>query len=89
MSKNIGGSSIYGHASGGSPLFGQRDPNLFPVWLGWLRELGGDYEPIRDLEEKKPYTGRRDPDKRPRQYELGDKYGINSNGSVIRLEIKP
>jgi hypothetical protein len=66
-----------------------RDPNLFHVWLGWLRELGGACEPIRDLEEKKPYTGRRDSDKRPRQYELGDKYGINPNGSVIRLEIKP
>ena len=42
-----------------------RDPNLFHTWLSWLRDLGGTYEPVRDLDEKKPYTGRRDPDKKP------------------------
>ena len=65
-----------------------RDPRTFDIWLSWLRDLGGSYTPIRDLEEKKPYTGRRDKDRQPRQYELGEKYGINPNGSVIRLDIE-
>ena len=65
-----------------------RDPRAFDIWLSWLRDLGGSYTPIRDLDEKKPYTGRRDPDRKPRQYELGEKYGINPNGSVIRLDIE-
>jgi hypothetical protein len=66
-----------------------RDPRAFEIWLSWLKDLGGSYTPVRNLDEPKPPTGRRDPDKKPRQYELGEKYGINSNGSVIRLEIKP
>lgn len=65
-----------------------RDPRAFDIWLSWLRDLCGSYTPIRDLDEKKPYTGRRDPDRKPRQYELGEKYGINPNGSVIRLDIE-
>lgn len=48
-----------------------KDPRLFHVWLGWLRDLGGQYLPIHNLDEPKPPTGRRDPDKRPRQYPLG------------------
>ena len=85
MNQNIG-TSIQGHASAGSPLFRQRDPSLFHIWLGWLRDLGGSYTPMRDLEEKKPPTGRRNPDIKPRQYELDpEKYGINSKGSVVRL----
>ncbi len=67
-----------------------RDPRAFDIWLSWLRDLGGSYTPVRNLEEPKAPTGRRDPDKRARQYELDpEKYAINSNGSVIRLEIKP
>ena len=69
-----------------------RDPNLFHVWLQWLRDLGGTYEPMRDLSEPKPPTGRRDPDKKPRQYEIGAHsdpdfggYGIMPGGQVIRL----
>lgn len=62
-----------------------KDPNLFHVWLQWLRDLGGTFEPYRNLEEPKPHTGRRDLDRRPRQYELGDKYAMTSKGQVIRL----
>ena len=61
-----------------------RDPNLFHLWLSLLKDLGGTYEPMRDLSERKP-GGRRDPDRKPRQYELGDKYAITSKGQVIRL----
>lgn len=82
---NIGAIPIYGHGTQGSPLSGQRDPNLFHVWLSWLKDLGGTYEPMRDLSEPKAPTGRRDPDRRPRRYPLGEKYGIKSNGQVIRL----
>ena len=79
--------SIYGRAPGSSPFSGQRDPTLFHVWLSWLKDLGGTYEPMLDLSEPKPRTGRRDEDKRARQYELpADKYAITSKGSVVRLE---
>ena len=66
-----------------------RDPNLFHIWLTWLRELGGTYEPIRDLDEKKPYTGRRLEDKKPRQYELDDKkYGMDpTTGAIWRRPV--
>ena len=68
------------------PFSGQPDPNLFDVWLTWLKDLGGAYEPMRDLSERKP-GGRRDPDRKPRQYELpADKYAVTSKGSVVRLE---
>ena len=73
------------------PRFIGRDPNLFHVWLSWLKDLGGTYEPMRDLSERKP-GGRRDPDLKPRQYELGTYsdpdfggYGIKPNGQVVRL----
>ena len=86
MNQNIG-TSIYGHASQGSPLSGQRDPGLFEVWRKWLADLGGTYEPVRNLEERKAPTGRRDADTKPRQYELDpEKYAITSKGSVVRLE---
>lgn len=62
-----------------------RDPRALDLWISWLHDLGGSYTPMLDLEEKKPLSGRRDPDKRARQYELGEDYAINSNGSVIRL----
>lgn len=63
-----------------------RDPNLFHIWLTWLRDLGGFYAPMRDLEEKKPPTGRRNPDKKARQYPLDpEKYAVTSKGSVVRL----
>lgn len=63
-----------------------QDQNLFHIWLGWLRDLGGTYIPMRDLDEKKPYTGRRDPDKKPRQYPLDpEKYAITTKGTIIRL----
>ena len=85
MNQNMG-ASIYGHASGGSPFSGQRDPGLFEIWRGWLKDLGGQYEPMRDLSERKP-GGRRDPDRKPRQYELpADKYAITSKGSIVRVE---
>ena len=70
-----------------SPFSGQPDASLFEIWRGWLADLGGKYEPMRNLEEKKPPTGRRDPDRKPRQYELpADKYAITSKGTVVRLE---
>ena len=69
------------------PFSGQPDAGLFEIWRGWLADLGGKYEPMRNLEEKKPPTGRRDPDRNPRQYELpADKYAITSRGNVVRLE---
>ena len=59
--------------------------NRFHIWLQWLRELGGTYEPMRDLTEPKPRTGRRDLDRKPRQYLLSDeKYGEDKNGSIWR-----
>jgi hypothetical protein len=70
----------------GIPLSGHEE-NLFHVWLGWLMDLGGTYEPIRNLEERKIPTGRRDIDKKPRRYELDDeKYGVRTNGAIVRLE---
>jgi hypothetical protein len=77
---NTGAIPIYG----GSPLSGRRDPGLFAIWRQWLKDLGGSYEPMRDLSERKP-GGRRDPDRKPRRYELGEKYAIKSNGQVVRL----
>lgn len=65
------------------------DPRNFDVWMSWLKDFGGKFVPVVNNDDPSPRTGRRDPDRKPRQYELGDKYGINSNGSVIRLEIKP
>ena len=69
-----------------------RDPRAYEIWISWLRDLGGSYTPMRDLSEKKEPTGRRDLDKKPRQYELGAHsdpdfggYGIKPNGQVIRL----
>jgi hypothetical protein len=64
--------------------------NKFHIFLSWLRDLGGTFEPVRDLSEKKPLTGRRDPDRKPRQYVIGThdqsrQYGIKPNGQVIRL----
>jgi len=47
------------------------DTNLFHLWLHWLRSLGGTFEPVRDLDEPKPRTGRRDPDKKPRMNPVG------------------
>ncbi len=59
--------------------------NLLLLWMSWLHDLGGTYEPTPDLSERKP-GGRRDVDRRPRQYELDpEKYGVRTNGSVVRL----
>ena len=66
------------------PPFTGRDENLFHVWLSWLTDLKGTFVPYRDTEEKKPYTGRRDPDKRSRQYDLDDKkYGMDPKTGTI------
>ena len=59
--------------------------NLFHIWLGWLKDLGGSFEPMRDLSEPKPLTGRRDPDRKPRDYPLTtDKYTIDNKGAIRR-----
>jgi len=61
-----------------------KDPNLFNVWIGWLHDLGGDCPVIRDTSDPKPKTGRRDPDKKPRQYFLpDDKYGVDPETGTI------
>ena len=68
--------------------------NLFHVWLKWLSDLGGSYEPIRDLDEKTLPTGRRDPDTKPRSYEVGTHvrgrnpkmYAIKPSGQVVRVD---
>lgn len=66
------------------PRFMGRDPNLFHIWLSWLRDLGGTFEPLRDLSEKKPPTGRRNPDIKPGQYDLDDKkYGMDPKTGAI------
>lgn len=68
----------------GNPLFGRRDPGLFEIWRLWARELGLTFEPYHDLEERKPYTGRRDKDRQPRFYELdNDKYGMDPKTGAI------
>lgn len=64
MNKNIGGVSIYGHARRNKSYV--ENINYFHLWLSWLRDLGGVFEPYRNLEEPKPHTGRRDVDKKPR-----------------------
>ena len=67
-----------------SPLSGRRDPSLFAIWLQWARDLGLTFTPYRDIEEKKPYTGWRDPFKRPRRYPLDDKkYGMDPKTGTI------
>ncbi len=60
--------------------------NLFHVWLGWLKDLGGTYEPVRDLDEPKTHKdGRRNPDTKPRQYDLnGEDYQIDKRGVITR-----
>jgi hypothetical protein len=66
------------------PRFIGRGPNLFHVWLSWLRDLGGTFVPYHNLDEPKPPTGRRDPDTKPRQYELDDKkYGMDPKTGTI------
>lgn len=62
-----------------------RDENLFHIWLGWLKDLGGTFEPVRNLEDRKtPASGRRDKDRQPRQYELdNDKYGMDPKTGTI------
>ena len=68
----------------GSLLSYRRDPSLFHIWLQWLRELGGQFEVYRDLSERKPPTGRRDPDRKPRSYKLDNKkYGMDPNTGTI------
>jgi hypothetical protein len=64
------------------------------LWLSWLTDLGGTFNVFHDLlPEPKPPTGRRDPDRKPRQYPLGthkpeiNQYGITSNGCIVRLEV--
>ena len=62
-----------------------KDPNLFAVWLGWLRDLGGKHESVSTASEPKERTGRRDPDNKPRQYELdNERYGMDPNTGSIR-----
>lgn len=60
----------------------------FEIWRGWIRDLGGTYEPVRDLSEPKPVTGRRDPDTKPRWYPLNDEvYGQDPRtGAIWRRE---
>ena len=56
----------------------------FDLWLTWLKDLGGTFEPYRDLEEHKIPTGRRDPDRKPREYPLDDeKYGQDPKTGTI------
>lgn len=81
--KNIGGTSVYGHASTGSPLIGQI--NRFHIFLEWVRSLGGTYEPVRNLDEPKKHTdGRRNPDTKPRQYPLTTEFHTINDKGVIR-----
>lgn len=66
------------NASLDSPLIGQN------IWLSWLRDLGGTFNPVHNLDEPKVPTGRRDPDKKPRRYELDDeKYGMDPKTGTI------
>lgn len=49
------------------PFSGQ---NKLWIFLDWLHDLGGQFHPLWE-EPSTKRTGRRDPDKRARQYELG------------------
>jgi hypothetical protein len=61
------------------------DVNPFHLWLEWLRDLGGTYEPLRDLDEPKPVSGRRDPANKPRAYRVSNKtHYYDRNGSLRR-----
>ena len=68
-----------------------RDPAAFEIWRGWLADLGGTFHPVVNLDEPKPPTGRRDPDRKPRQYELDDtKYGMDPRtGTIWRRPVNP
>lgn len=60
--------------------------NLLLLWISWLLDLGGTYEPVRDLDEPKTHKdGRRNPDIKPRQYGLnGEDYKIDKRGVITR-----
>jgi len=60
--------------------------NKFHIFLDWLKDLGGEYLPMRDLDEPKTHKdGRRNPDTKPRQYELsGEDYKIDKHGVITR-----
>jgi hypothetical protein len=68
-----------------SYITGRHDRNLFHIWLTWLLELGGEFLPYVGP-GRKPVTGRRNPDTKPRQYELNpEKYGMDpKTGSIWR-----
>ena len=57
----------------------------FEMWRGWLADLGGHLEPVRDFEERKQHTdGRRNQDIKPREYPLDDKkYGMDPKTGTI------
>ena len=57
--------------------------NMFPLWKKWLADLGGSCPEVSEPPSQKR-TGRRDPDTKPRQYELGEDYIIDSHGTVHR-----
>ena len=80
--KNI---PIHSRASSDSPVI--ELPNLFHLWLQWLKDLGGEFIPVRDLSEPKPRTGRRDPDKRARDYP--DRKSTRLNSSHIQRSRMP
>jgi hypothetical protein len=64
-----------------NPLTGLQDK--FWIFLDILSELGGTYIPLWS-EPSTKRTGRRDPDIKPRQYELDDhKYGMDPKTGTI------
>lgn len=63
--------------------------NVFWVWLNWLQELGGDFQPLM-VEASQKRTGRRDPDTKPRTYSLKDRvYDMkDKRGIIVRWDTK-
>ena len=63
-----------------------RDSAAFQMWLSWLKDLGGNFTPVYNNDDPPLPKGRRDPDRKPRRYELDpEKYAVTTKGSVVRL----
>jgi hypothetical protein len=57
---------------------------MFWLWVKWLQELGGEYVYLKG-EFSTKRTGRRDPDKKPRTYDLSSQqYHKSKRGTLTK-----
>ena len=60
--------------------------NMFPVWKSWLTDLGGSFDDTPEPRVQK-ISGRRDPDTKPRQYQLDPKkFATTERGYIVHLK---